>query len=241
MPDDPQDKIPEVALPTHRPPNKGLLTLALIPIVGILVGGNIALLGFKPLLIKDHPLLLLLVSPSRTFMVLVQARLDAVSYYAVVIVRSLLADPSYYFLGYWFGVKAIGYIKKYTPELGEIATKLEQWFPRFGWLLVLLYPHPLVMVMAGASTMSFFTFITLDFAGVMIGAYLVREFGWLVQGLVDWITRFNAKYWIPLTGVFLLYGAYMIFSARRRGGSFQTPGSIRKELEGGDRNSEDGV
>ena len=228
------DGIPEAVVPKRPKPSGRMLMLALIPIILIVTIGNVTLWVFRPVLIKDHPLLLLAVSPSRTFMVLVQARLDAISYYTVVIGRSLLADPSYFFLGYWFGHRALAYIKKYSKDIGELAVKLEEWFPRFGLLLVFFFPHPIVMIMAGASTMSFWTFIAADFAGVLLGAIGVRELGWIVENQVNWLTDFNSKYWIPLTAFFILYVVYMLWDARRKGEGFQTPSSIRRELEGDD-------
>lgn len=225
--------IPQEALPEHRPPRKALLFWALVPILTVLVVGNVSLWLFRPYLIDSHPLLLLAVSPSTAFMVLVQDRLDSFSYYSVVIARSLFADPSYYLLGYWYGRAAIGWIKRHSPDLGELAVKLEEWFPRFGWALVAVWPHPLVMVMAGASTMRFATFIALDLAGVVVRAIGVRELGWVVEDQVNWFTEFNSRWWIWLTLLSLVYIAYLVISARRsgKGSGFQSMSDIRRELE----------
>lgn len=221
------------AVPARRRPSRAVLAITLFPIVTIMAIGTIINIVFRAYLTAEHPLLLLMNDPRTINMLLVESRLDWWSYYPVVIIRRLIADPSHFLLGYWFGRSAIQWIKRHSPELGDMAVKLEGWFPRFGWLLVLVYPHALVMVIAGASTMRFRTFFALDFIGVLVAAIAVDLFGDLIEPQVKWLNSLISDYWIPLTifsiGLFLLM---YVISGRKE--PRQTTGSIIDELESGD-------
>lgn len=225
----------DVDLP-HRPkPSKKLLTLVLIPLIVAVGVGSILNLTLRAYFIAEHPLGLLIVNPTNAYVLLVQDRIDTFSYYVTIIARRMFADPSLYLLGYWYGATAIAMVKKHSRDIGMIAEKLEQWFPKYGWLLIIFWPKEIVMVMAGASAMRFRTFIALDFIGTLFTAVLLREFGYLVDTQVNWVTEIFLKYWIPITiGTIVIFALQSYLSRDAEKSSPKSFSDYRRELEGDD-------
>lgn len=207
-----------------------MLALVVTPLVAISVIGTIGNAIFRAYFLAHHPLALLALDPRTLYLVLLQHRIDPVSYYTVTILRRVIADPCYYILGAWYGAAAISWIRKRSPELGELALMLERWFPRFGWLLIAVYPHPLVMVLAGASSMSLLTYMFWDVLGTIVLVGGVREFGWVVQSPVNGVNHFITRFWIPLTVVSVALFAWTFFRSDKE--PVESVGTIERELEG---------
>ncbi len=197
-------------------PGRAALFLAIAPLVVLTIVANVGA-AFRPTLIANYPVLLLAANPHTLNMTLVSAKVGTAVFFAVVIVRRLIADPCYFMLGRWYGDSAIRWLEKRSPELGSLAATIERWFPRWGKLIVIFYPHPLVIVLAGGSKMRFWTFMFYDFLGTVALAVAVRQFGFRAGGAISPVTNFISKYSVPLTVMSVLLAVYLYWDGRRRG------------------------
>ena len=237
--DDLNDDVEE-AVPARRRPSRRVLVLVLAPILIISVVATIAR-GFRPTLIANYPLLLLAIEPATTHMVLVQERIAPVAFYAVVIVRRLILDPIYFYLGRWYGNTALQWLMRQAPGMGELVASIEKHFPRFGFLIVAIYPQPLVFVIAGASRMRFWVFMLFDALNTVVIVYLVRSLGKAVETPVGGVNNFISQYSIPLTILSIVLVLFFLFQGRRNGKS-AVPNISRmaSDLEDGSRPTRSG-
>jgi len=220
------------ARPDPRPaPSKRALWLTIAPLVILTIFANVGA-AFRPRLIANHPLILLMADPKNLNIVLVTAKVSFAALLVVVVIRRLLANPFYYLLGYWYGDAAIRWLEKRSPELGTLATTIERWFPRWGVLIVLVYSHPLVVVMAGASEMKLIAFMIYDFIGTTASVLLLRQFGVRFDSAINPVTGFITRYSIPLTVLSFVLVAYYLWDGQRKGKSkIGSVGDIERELE----------
>ena len=92
--------------------------------------GNYAGGAFFPTLVNDHPLLLIILSPSNRNFVFVADQIDPVSYFVVGTLRLLAPDPLFFLLGRWYGDAAITWMERRTPTYGQLMRTLERWFAK---------------------------------------------------------------------------------------------------------------
>ena len=224
-------------------PEKWVLSLTLVPIVGVFILGMIGSRTWftstpgwliPPLspgpFLENYPLWVLALNPTSLVMTAASPHIDTVQFFTVVLVRRLIADPSYFLLGYWYGDGAISWLKRRSPDIGKFAEKFEEWFPRYGVLLVLLYPHPLVMMLAGASAMRLKTFLLFDFLGTLGVAIAIRQFGWFAESKTKGITGFFGDHQLIFGVVSVLLMAQLIWALRSKPGD-RSIGAMADELE----------
>ncbi len=157
-------------------PSRRIVTLTVAPIVVMTIGANVANRIWTAT-VDTQPLLLLVLNPSNLIMAAVAPQLSAVTFFTVVVFRRLMLDPLYFLLGRWYGSAAIRWLKRKSPEIGQLAGTFEKAFPRYGKLLIFLYPHPIVMFLAAMSGMRMRVFLLWDFAGTVFNTVLIYWFG----------------------------------------------------------------
>lgn len=215
----------------RRRPHKVVLALTFGPLVLMTIGNYVATASFFKLA-DDHPLWLVLLNPRTQNLVLVATKIGLLAYFASAIARRMLPHPLWFMVGRWYGDAGVRWLEKRSPDLGTMVTKLEQWFPRWGPLLCILYPHPLVCVLAGASEMRFGWFFLYNLVGIVAFVTVARLFGDLFKPVTEGITDFGGRYWIPLTVLTVAMALWGIWRSEADGTStIEGIGEIEEQLE----------
>src|SRR5438105_4488909 len=82
------------------------VSVLLVPIIVLHVAGTLAD-WFAPALLAHAPLLELFLNPRLRYMALVADRVGTVAFFSVALIRLVMLDPLYYFLGRWYGDAAV--------------------------------------------------------------------------------------------------------------------------------------
>jgi membrane protein DedA with SNARE-associated domain len=196
--------------------------------LGFIVAGIVTLFGagavgvaFHPVLINEHPLLLVALDPrDRWIVAAVAENVDFWPLLAWSTFRKLIGDPLFYLLGYLYGDNAVRWAEKRLGPAGEVARGAERWFKKAPWVWVMLFPGIPVCTLAGAIRMNVLWFLTLNLVGTIIRVCIIYEFAGLpfIEGPVDAVTGFygdNVSWLLPLS---IGLTAVWVFFESRRGG-----------------------
>lgn len=206
----------------HREPRRGHLALLIVPIAVMVAMGYLAD-ALWPTLVESHPLWLLGLSARNRYAVLVVNRVDLWAYYLVGTVRLLLPDPFFFALGWLYGPAALRWMEQRTPTVGGQMRRLEGWFGRWGYPLVVVLPNNYVCLIAGAARMSIPVFAALNVVGTVGRLLFLQVLGDVFSGPIDTLLGWIADYRIPLLVISIVIVAVMAGGELRRG---------RKEIEG---------
>jgi len=188
------------------------------PII-ILIVGNYAGGALFPTLVNDHPLLLILLSPSNRNFVFVADRIDPTAYYVLGTLRLLAPDPLFFLLGRWYGDAAISWMERRTPTYGQMMRTLERWFSKASWPLVTVIPNNPVCLLAGAAGMSVGIFAVLNVIGTIGRLVLLKITGRLLANPIGWLLDLIARYRLPLLAVSISIVGFTVFREWRAGTS----------------------
>lgn len=204
--------------PPTTPPSRRTLTLIVVPIVVILVGGTIAN-AIHPQLLKHHPLLLIALEPRNRYLILTAQRIEFVPFLMVAVLRRLASDPLFYLLGFLYGENAVRWIERQFGEGGAWVRGFERAFARAAPVMVFLFPGALICVLAGATGMSLVWFAVLNVVGTVTAVTVLYEFAdvsW-VAGPIDAINGFYSRNnkWLTIVSITLV--AVWLVGQRKRG------------------------
>ena len=112
-----------------------------------------SLLGtaLSPYLLVKSPLLLVVLSPAAHHVALAAASVEPVTLVAVATLRRALTGIGAYGLGYLYGRAALGWLDQRYPRIAKLLVWVEGLFARFGALVLVVAPAPVVAVLAGAA------------------------------------------------------------------------------------------
>jgi membrane protein DedA with SNARE-associated domain len=179
------------------------VALLVVPIVVLSVAGILAA-AFTPLLVRDHPLLLIVLESRNRYLLLASPKLGLVEFLAVGVLRRLASDPFFYLLGRWYGEAAVRIVERRWSGGQSVAALVERVFRRVADLAVLLFPGALVCVLAGSTGMSPRRFATLNVAGTVITVAALRALAEVASGLLEAVVRFNDRNAGWLTVIFVV-------------------------------------
>ena len=217
MPDDDQPSESDEA-PARPRPSRRKAALVITPII-ILIIGNYAGGALFPSLVNDHPLLLIILSPSNRNFVFVANQIDPVTYFVFGTLRLLAPDPLFFLLGYWYGDAAITWMERRTPTYGQLMRQLERWFSKASWPIVTVIPNNPVCLLAGAAGMSVALFALLDVVGTIGRLVLLKITGKLLANPIGWLLDLIARYRLPLLAVSITLVAFTVIREWRAGTS----------------------
>lgn len=217
--------------PARPRPAKWKVTLVILGVIIIQIGNYIASATIGALL-AHHPMYLLLLQPTTKNLLLVATQIPLVTFFVVAVLRRQVPHPLWFLIGRWYGKSGIAWVKRYSPDIAVMIEFIEEKFPRYGWLICLLYPHPAVCAMAGASNMGFIPFLIYTFIGIIGYVWASRVFGDFLSPVTHWITDFARHYMIPLTVLTVLIVVIGIWKGVRSGSpKFESINQIENELE----------
>ncbi len=228
--DDPDISPPVV--PERAPPSRRTLSLIVVPIVAIIVVGNIGN-AIHPTLVNDHPLLLIAMEPRNRFLLLVAGQVDFVPFLVVAVLRRMASDPLFYLLGYLYGDAGVRWMeRRMGDEVGFVKT-LERWFVKAGPVLVFLFPGLFACVLAGATRMKPAVFLGLNVAGTVTVVTLLYQFAEVFDGPLGAVNRFYGNNGMVLTIVSVGLTVLWLANQRRQGKSdIKSVASFEEELRG---------
>lgn len=190
------------------------LVLLTVPIAVLSVGGILAA-AFTPLLVRDAPLLLLVLESRNRYLLLAAARVDLVPFVVVGVLRRLASDPFFYLLGHWYGERGVAWAQRRAGG-GPWAQSVRRVFVRLAVPAVLLFPGALVCVLAGATGMPPRRFVALNLAGSVAAVAALRLLADAAAGPLGAVVAFSDRNVGWLTTVFAAVTVVVLLIDRRR-------------------------
>ena len=212
----------------------GRFTLLAVPIVALSIAGILAA-ALTPLLVRDHPLLLILLESRNRYLLLVAGKVGVAEFIVVAVIRRFASDPFFYLLGRWYGDAARGWVARGWGGGARMAQVVERLFRRVAGITVLLFPGALVCVLAGSTGMSPRRFVTLNLIGSLVTVVGLRLLADVAAGPLDVIVRFNDRNagWLTVAFVVATVAWVVSRSASTIGGSLRSPASRRQPRPNG--------
>jgi len=149
---------------------KAVLTFTTMLFVIGTIGSNIG-----PALVDNHPSWVLALSSRNRNLFGSVPYIDVVPYAAIGFVRILIAGVALYFVGRWYGEKALGWVEGNLGELPAIYRWTEKAVDKAGSVALVLMPGSnVVCLLLGHKRMSAKRFIPLLSIGIVIKLVVLR-------------------------------------------------------------------
>jgi membrane protein DedA with SNARE-associated domain len=219
---------------TARPLDRNGVILFAVPMA---ISTILAWVGdaFGPTLLISAPIVLIICNPRVRNLVLAAPTLAAFPFITVAIVRLVVLDPFFYWFGRRYGDVAIRWMERKLGPGAGIVLWLERFFTRTSHVAVALVPNQWICLLAGATRMRVWVFVTLN-----VGGTVVRVVGiWLLgDAFADPLLAVNG--WIgdhrlQLTVITFTLVALGVWRSTRKGmRPIETPGDLADELTAAD-------
>lgn len=189
---------------------KLLLVITSILFAAGTIGSNIG-----PALVDDRPILVLLLSARNRNLLGSVPFIDPLPYFTIGFLRLLAAGVALFFVGRWFGERALRWTESQVGEMPKIYRWTETATVRAGWLAVILMPASnIVCLLVGHLKMAPEKFLALISVGIAIrltvlwygGKALESE----IRATLGWIDQY--QWWV----VGALFGLSFFQASRRK-------------------------
>jgi membrane protein DedA with SNARE-associated domain len=167
--------------------------------VMLLTIASLAGTALAPLLLVKSPLLLVAISPAAHHVALAAASVAPLTLIVVTTLRRALTAGTAYGLGYEFGGNAQQYLGERSPRLARLASFLERQLERFGLVVLVLIPLPVVALLVGATRRSFPLFCGALLIGLAIWSTVTYHLGDWLSAFTDRLTAFLGQYLMEST------------------------------------------
>ena len=183
-------------------------------------------------LVEEHPLWLIALNSRKRWILAVVPHTDVVPFFVVAVARQLLSDPLYYAIGRWYGDAGARWLERKMGEGGSFIRLLESGFAKASWPMVVLFPNPIICMLAGASRMPPALFATLNLGGTIAAIAIFRSFGDVFGGPIRAVTGFLDEYRIPIIAASAALFAVNFALSRKKGTSeLESISKMEEELE----------
>lgn len=166
-------------------------------------------------IVDNNPLALIALNPRNRNLALAAPQIDTIPYYAVGFIRLVASDPLNFLLGYWYGDRALAWVKRRSRTYGPFVDNASDGFKKYSLPLIFAAPNNIICMLAGATGIRLRTFVILNVSGTLARLYLVRQFGEAFSGevtsVVDWIGRYRT----PILIISAIGVAWTIFGEFR--------------------------
>ncbi|MGH8886340.1 MAG: hypothetical protein ACRDYX_14420 [Egibacteraceae bacterium] len=194
--------------------NSRRVALLVVPIVVLSIAGILAA-ALTPLLVRDHPLLLIVLEARNRYLLLVSGKVGTAEFIAVGVARRLASDPFFYLLGRWYGDRAVDYVEQRWGGRRHTVDLVGRAFRRVADAAVLLFPGALVCALAGSTGMRPARFVSLNLAGSLLVVVALRVLADAAAGPLAKIVDFNDRNAGWLTALFVVATAAWLYWRRR--------------------------
>lgn len=155
---------------------------------------------------RERPALLLVLSSRNRNLFFTAPSLDPLPWFTIGFIRVMIAGVVLFFVGRWYGKRAIIWFEGQVGELPPIYRWVRVAVDRAGWALVILMPGSnIVCLMAGHRRMPPWRFVGLLAVGVALklvvlwwGADLLED---QLETFLDWVQDYQ---WWLVAGLFVL-------------------------------------
>jgi membrane protein DedA with SNARE-associated domain len=166
--------------------------------IAVYVGNALA-----PTLIKDAPLVLLILAPKLRWLLLVANDVDPLPYYLVPLVRAGALLTVYYLLGRWYGDRALRWLESRTGNALRPVLWIERNFHRARFPVTFVFPGNVSALLAGADGMPAVVFFAIALGSVALRLWAVRALAEILRGpilsVVEWIG--DNQLWLTVVSV----------------------------------------
>jgi membrane protein DedA with SNARE-associated domain len=188
---------------------KVLLVITSLLFAAGTIGSNIG-----PALVDDYPIAVLSLSARNRNLLGSVPFIDPLAYFTIGFLRLLVAAMALFFVGRWFGERALRWTESQVGEMPKIYRWTEIATLRAGWLAVLLMPASnIVCLMVGHLKMAPAKFAALVTTGIAIRLTVLwyggKAFEDEIRSILGWIDQYQ---WWVVGGLF----GISFFQASRR-------------------------
>jgi hypothetical protein len=159
--------------------------------------------ALAPTLIKDAPLVLLVLAPKLRWLFLVANEVDPLAYFLVPLLRAVAVLTVYYLLGHWFGDKSLRWLESRAGNALRPVLWVERNFHRARIPVTFAFPGNVSALLAGADGMSVPVFFGVALASVALRLWAVRALAEVLRGplldVVSWIG--DNQLWLTVVSV----------------------------------------
>lgn len=204
----------EAAEPIHASP---LARRAILVSAGVLFALGTFGSNIGPAWVDERPAVVLALSARNRNLFGSVPFIDPLPYAVLGFVRLFLAGTVLFFLGRWYGERALRWTEKQVGELPAIYRWFQTGIDRAGWLLIILMPASnLVCMMAGHRRFAPWRFVSLLSIGIALKLVVLwaggQAFEDQIRSFLDWIEDY--QWWI-VAGLFGLTFLQSAQKARR--------------------------
>ena len=188
---------------------KAVLTLTTLLFVIGTIGSNIG-----PALVDERPRLVLLLSSRNRNLFGSVPYIDLLSYSIIGFTRVLIAGIALYFVGRWYGTKALGWVEGNMGELPAIYKWTERLVDKAGSAILVLMPGSnIVCLLLGHRRMPPKKFVPLLMVGVILKLIVLWRGGKLFEEQIrDFLSYIERYQWWVVGALFI---ASTLQSARK--------------------------
>jgi membrane protein DedA with SNARE-associated domain len=178
--------------------------LILLPLAAIFTAEIVAR-GTLPFLLRDHPLLLIILDSNTHDLLLASAKISAIWFFSVAVAWRFTKHYLYYMLGRWYGDRILRWIGKRSALAVWITDRVERIFKRFSSLAVFLFSDDLVALLAGTTGMSILRFAALHFLGTILHITILFFIAKHLHGPIVHVTSFIDSGSVILIALFIAF------------------------------------
>ena len=176
------------------------------------IGSNLG-----PAWVDEHPAAVLALSSRNRNLFASVPYIDIVPYALIGFTRVFVAGMALFFLGRWYGERAIAWTEKQAGELPALYRWFARAMDRAGWLVVIVFcASNLVWLMAGHRRMNPSRYAALLAVGIVIRLCILwaggQAFEEQIRSFLDWMEDYQ---WWVVGGLFALSFAQSARRARR--------------------------
>lgn len=207
------------------------LPLLLVPFGMVAVAGTIGD-AIGPSLITHHPLLQMMLTPKNRYLVLAAPQVAMVPFFVVGFLRLILTDPIAYTLGRQYGDGALSWAEKRMGGEGEngLIRRMEGLFGKAAPVFIVVAPSFIWCLMAGASRMKLWLFVSCNAFGTVARLTMFWVFGATFEEELSSVLDFIRRFQLPLLALAMTITIFQTVRSRRRG-TLETPAEMEADLE----------
>jgi hypothetical protein len=178
------------------------ITVLAVPMVAFTIAlyvGN----ALAPTLIKDAPVLLLVLAPKIRWLLLISNEVDALTFFLVPLARATAVLTVYFLLGHWYGDRSLRWLEQRTGNALRPVLWVERNFHRARVPVTFLFPGNVSALLAGSDGMPVALFFVVALASIALRLWAVRALAEILRGpileIVQWIG--DNQLWLTVVSV----------------------------------------